>query len=158
MNTSVQALLGALACLMLSLIAGFVLATENHFLLILGVGAALVTAVLVAEGFAALIAFGLLCPFILPVPFVRGVPLLASVLALCVVKYILRCAVRRTDVKSALWLLTPGLALFFLWVAIRYGMDPVLPNPKGFGAHVTGFRAYFGYAICFGFEIGRAHV
>ena len=146
-------LLGALACLLLSLFAGFVLATENHFIIILAMGAVLVTAVLVAEGFAALIAFGLLCPFILPVPFVRGVPLLASVLALCVVKYILRCAVRRTDVKSALWLLTPGLALFFLWVAIRYGMDPVLPNPKGFGAHVTGFRAYFGYAICFGFVV-----
>lgn len=153
MNTSVQALLGALACLMISLMTGFILATENHFLLILGVGAVLVAAVLVAEGFAALIAFGLLCPFVLPVPFVRGVPLLASVLALCVVKYILRCAVRRSDVKSALWLLTPGLALFFLWVAIRYGMDPVLPNPRGFGAHVTGFRAYFGYAICCGFIV-----
>jgi hypothetical protein len=153
MNNPIQVLLGALACLLLSLFAGFVLATENHFIIILAMGAVLVTAVLVAEGFAALIAFGLLCPFILPVPFVRGVPLLASVLALCVVKYILRCAVRRTDVKSALWLLTPGLALFFLWVAIRYGMDPVLPNPKGFGAHVTGFRAYFGYAICFGFVV-----
>ena len=153
MNNPIQVLLGALACLLLSLFAGFVLATENHFIIILAMGAVLVTAVLVAEGVAALIAFGLLCPFILPVPFVRGVPLLASVLALCVVKYILRCAVRRTDVKSALWLLTPGLALFFLWVAIRYGMDPVLPNPKGFGAHVTGFRAYFGYAICFGFVV-----
>jgi len=148
MNTSVQALLGALACLALSLVVGFTLATESHFLLLLGTGAVLVAAVLVAEGFAALIAFGLLCPFVLPVPFVRGVPLLASVLALCVLKYILRCAVRRSDVKSALWLLTPGIALFFLWVAIRYAMDPVLPNPKGFGSHVTGFRAYFGYAIC----------
>lgn len=148
MNTSVQALLGALACLVLSLVVGFALATENHFLLILGTGTVLVAAVLVAEGFAALIAFGLLCPFILPVPFVRGVPLLATVLALCVVKYILRCAVRRSDVKSAIWLLTPGVAAFFLWVVIRYAMDPVLPNPKGFGAHVTGFRAYFSYAIC----------
>lgn len=153
MNTSVQALLGALACLVLSLVVGVVLATENHYLLILGVGAVLVTAVVVAEGFAALLAFGLLCPFVLPAPFVRGVPLLASVLALCVVKYILRCAVRRADVKSAVWLLTPGIALFFLWVAIRYGMDPVLPNPKGFGTHVTGFRAYFGYATCCAFVV-----
>lgn len=148
MNTSVQALLGATVCLVLSLAVGFALATGNHFLLILGAGAVMLTGVLVAEGFAALIAFGLLCPFILPVPFVRGVPLLASVLALCVVKYILRCAVRRSDVKSALWLLTPGISLFFLWVVIRYAMDPVLPNPRGFGAHVTGFRAYFSYATC----------
>ncbi|MFM8471587.1 MAG: O-antigen ligase family protein [Limisphaerales bacterium] len=153
MNTSVQALLGAVVCLVLSLVVAFALATENHFFLILGVGGGLLAAVLVSEGFAGLIAFGLLCPFVLPVPFVRGVPLLASVLALCVVKYILRCAVRRSDVKAALWLLTPGIALFFLWVAIRYGMDPVLPNPKGFGAHVTGFRAYFGYAICFGLVV-----
>ncbi len=153
MNTSVQALLGAIVCLVLSLVVAFALATENHFFLILGAGAALLTAVLVAEGFAALLAFGLLCPFILPVPFVRGVPLLASVLALCVVKYILRCAVRRSDVKSALLILTPGVALFFLWVAIRYGMDPVLPNPKGFGTHVTGFRAYLSYATCFGLVV-----
>ena len=151
MNSSVQALLGAIACLVLSLAVGFALATGNHFLLFLGAGAALVTAVLVAEGFAALIAFGLLCPFILPVPFVRGVPLLASVLALCVVKYILRCAVRRADVKSAIWLLTPGIAVFFLWVVIRYAMDPVLPNLMGFGTNVTGFRAYLGYATCCGF-------
>lgn len=150
MNTSVQTLLGALACLVLSLVVGFDLAAGSHSLLILGAGAVLVIAVLVAEGFAALIAFGLLCPFILPVPFVRGFPLLASVLALCVLKYVLRCAVRRSDVKSALWLLTPGVALFFLWVAIRYAMDPVLPNPKGFGSHVTGFRAYFSYATCLG--------
>jgi hypothetical protein len=153
MNTSVQVLLGALACLVLSIVVGFTLATESHFLLILGFGAVLVAAVLVADGFAALVAFGLLCPFVLPVPFVRGVPLLASVLALCALKYILRCSVRRSDVKSALWLLTPGITLFFLWVAIRYAMDPVLPNPKGFGSHVTGFRAYFGYAICCGFVL-----
>lgn len=153
MNSSVQALLGAAACLVLALAVGFALATGNHFLLILGAGAVLVTAVLVAEGFAALIAFGLLCPFILPVPFVRGVPLLASVLGLCVVKYILRCAVRRADVKSAVWLLTPGVVVFFLWVVIRYAMDPVLPNPRGFGAHVTGFRAYFSYATCLGFIV-----
>lgn len=150
MNSSVQALLGAVACLVLSLAVGFALATGNHFLLILGAGAVLVTAVVVAEGFTALIAFGLLCPFVLPVPFVRSVPVLASVLALCVLKYILRCAVHRSDVKSAVWLLTPGIMLFFLWVVIRYAMDPVLPNPKGFGAHVTGFRAYFSYATCLG--------
>ena len=153
MNSPVQALLGALACLVLSLVVGGVLATENHFLLILGLGAVLVTAVVVAEGFAALLAFGLLCPFVLPVPFVRGVPLLASVLALCAVKYILRCAVRRADVKSAVWLLMPGIALFFLWVAIRYAMDPVLPNPRGIGTQVTGFRAYFGYATCVAFIV-----
>jgi len=153
MNSPVQALLGALACLVLSLVVGGVLATENHFLLILGLGAVLVTAVVVAEGFAALLAFGLLCPFVLPVPFVRGVPLLASVLALCSVKYILRCAVRRADVKSAVWLLMPGIALFFLWVAIRYAMDPVLPNPRGIGTQVTGFRAYFGYATCVAFIV-----
>ena len=150
MNSSVQALLGAVACLVLSLAVGFALATGNHFMLILGAGAVLVTAVVVADGFTALIAFGLLCPFVLPVPFVRSVPVLASVLALCVLKYILRCAVHRSDVKSAVWLLTPGITLFFLWVVIRYAMDPVLPNPKGFGAHVTGFRAYFSYATCLG--------
>lgn len=153
MNYSVQALLFAAGSLVLSLMVAFALATENYFFLILGLGTALVTAVLVAEGFSALIAFGLLCPFTLPVPFVRAVPLLASVLALCALKYILRCAVRRSDVKSAIWLLTPGIALFFVWVLIRYAMDPVLPNPKGLGAHVTGFRAYFSYATCCGFIV-----
>ena len=78
MNSSVQALLGAVACLVLSLAVGFALATGNHFLLILGAGAVLVTAVVVAEGFTALIAFGLLGPFVLPVPFVRSVPVLAN--------------------------------------------------------------------------------
>lgn len=151
MNSSFQALLGAVVCLVLSLAVGFALATGNQFFLILGAGAALVTAAVVAEGFAALIAFGLLCPFVLPVPFVRGVPLLASVLALCALKYVMRCAVRRSDMKSAIWLFTPAIGLFFAWVAFRYAMDPVLPNPKGFGAHVTGFRAYFSYATCAGF-------
>lgn len=150
MNHSIQTLLQVAAGLALALVAGFFLATGNYLLLFAAVGAALVSAVLVTEGFAALLAFGLLCPFILPVPFVRGVPLLASVLALCAVKYVLRCAVRRSDIRSMIWLLTPGFTLFFLWVAIRYGMDPVLPNPTGFGTHVTGFRAYFSYAICCG--------
>lgn len=151
MNFSLQAFLGTAACLVLSLMVGFALATGNHFFLMLGTGAALLAAVMVSEGFAGLIAFGLLCPFVLPVPFVRGVPFLASVLALCALKYLLRRAVRRSDVQSAVWLLTPGIAAFFLWVVIRYAMDPVLPNLKGFGAHVTGFRAYLGYATCAGF-------
>src|SRR5207245_1264306 len=44
---------------------------------------------------------------------------------------------------------TLGFLVFFGWVALRYCMNPVMPNVSGFGQGVTGFRSYLNYGICF---------
>ena len=104
---------------------------------------------LAAPGFAPLIAFGILNPFILPIPFVRGVPFILLILAICCVKLFFRNALTREGRAEYQHCFTWGIVLVFGWVALRYCMHPVFPNLSGFGANVTGFRAYLDYGICF---------
>ncbi|MFT4691606.1 MAG: hypothetical protein ACI9OD_003831 [Limisphaerales bacterium] len=137
-------------CAAVALFVGYCVAVGNYTVLFAIWAIGMVVAVVVTEGFSALIAFGLLCPFVLPVPFIRGFPILASVIGLCVVKFALRRAMIHdvnTKVNHAMsW----GMGIFFGWVIIRYGIDPVFPNVRGIGQHITGFRAYMTYGICFG--------
>jgi hypothetical protein len=137
-------------CAVVALFVGYCVAIGNYTILFAIWAIGMVIAVVVTEGFAALIAFGLLCPFVLPVPFIRGFPILASVIGLCVLKYLLRRAMVHNVTPKVNHAFTWGTGIFFGWIMIRYGIDPVFPNLSGIGQHLTGFRAYMTYGICFG--------
>lgn len=136
-------------CAVGALFVGYCVAVGNYFALFGLWAVAMVTAVIVTEGFSALIAFGLLCPFILPVPFIRGFPIMASVIGLCMLKYCLRRALIHNVTLKVNHAITWGSGIFFGWVVVRYCIDPVFPNLRGIGQHLTGFRAYLTYGICF---------
>src|SRR4051812_1205981 len=149
MNPSaVKQLVVLVLCGIAAVVAGGLLASENYENLILLSYLLVGAYVLAAPGFAPLIAFGLLNPFVLPIPYIWNVPLLLIILMICCVKLFFRNAVRKQqDVYR--YCLTSASAAFFGWVVLRYCLNPVLPNFSGFGANVTGFRSYLNYAICF---------
>jgi hypothetical protein len=137
-------------CALVALFVGYCVAVGNYTFLFAIWALGMVVAVVVTEGFSALLAFGLLCPFVLPVPFIRGFPILASVIGLCILKYMLRRAMVHNVTLKVNHAITGGMGIFFGWIMIRYGIDPVFPNLSGIGQHLTGFRAYMTYGICFG--------
>jgi len=73
----------------------------------------------------------------------------ATILAICVLKHIVRQWISRRHHQVPKLSVPTGFGLFFGWVLIRYCIDPVLPNAIGFGVNVTGFRSYLNYIICF---------
>src|SRR5207249_2081739 len=137
-------------CSVLAVFLGYLLGNGRYGAVFLLAYAALLVFVVVAPGgYAPLIALGLLCPFSTPSPFVYGFPFVATVLAVCVLKYMIRQWIDRRHRQVPKLIVPAGFGLFFGWVLIRYCIDPVLPNVIGFGANVTGFRSYLNYAICF---------
>ncbi len=134
----------------LALFLGYAVARENYFLLVAGVMGAVVVYALVTPGYALMLALAILSPMNLPLPFVWNFPFVLLMLGLCFVKYVLQRAVAPESVPKLRPALTWLVGVFFLWVAIRYAMDPVLPGVAvGRGNDVTGFRAYLNFFTCF---------
>ena len=136
--------------IILALILGFAVATEDYTSIEGMVLVVFAVWLILFADYIPMIAFGLISPFNLPIPFVSNFPLFLAVLVACLFKYMLKSWLSsakppplRTNV------LTLSFGLFFAWVLFRYSLNPALPNITGFGANVTGFRAYMSYGICF---------
>jgi len=137
-------------CSALAVFLGYLLGNGRHdAVFLLGYVALWVFALVAPGGYAPLIAFGLVCPFSPPSRLVYGFPFFATILGLCVLKYMIRQWISRHHRQVPKLSVPAGFGLFFGWVLIRYCIDPVLPNAFGFGAAVTGFRSYLNYIICF---------
>lgn len=134
----------------LALFLGYAVAKENYFLLISGVMGAVIVYALVSPGYSLMLALAMLSPLNLPLPFVWNFPFVLLMLGLCFVKYVLQRALAPQSVPKLRPSLTWMVTIFFVWVAIRYAMDPVLPGVAvGRGNDVTGFRAYLNFFTCF---------
>lgn len=139
---------GAIAMGM-ALFLGYAVAKENYFLLVSGVMGAVILYALVSPGYSLMLALAMLSPMNLPLPFVWNFPFVLLMLGLCFVKYALQRALAPESVPKLRPALTWLVTIFFLWVAIRYAMDPVLPGVAvGRGNDVTGFRAYLNFFTC----------
>src|SRR5438874_2400122 len=137
-------------CSVVAVFLGYLVGNGRYDAVFLLGYAALWVFVLVAPGgYAPLIAFGLVCPLSPPSRFVYGFPFVATILGICVLKFIVRQWISRRPHQVPKLSVPAGFGLFFGWVLIRYCIDPALPNAIGFGANVTGFRSYLNYAICF---------
>ncbi|MCX7871731.1 MAG: O-antigen ligase family protein [Verrucomicrobiae bacterium] len=148
MNPSVIKHLLVLAIvLVMAVVFGYLLASGDYTMLFLAAYAGLMLYVLVFPGYIPLIALGLLSPFVLPIPYISNFPFLLLILGICCVKFFFEHALseKQRVVKHCI---TVGIVLFFAWVLFRYCKNPVMPNVKGFGANVTGFRSYLNYAMC----------
>src|ERR1041384_1372801 len=135
-------------CGVAAVLFGSIVASQDYDNLLLLCYLFMAVYVLTAPGFAPLIAFGLINPFVLPIPFIWNVPFLLLILGICCIKLFFRNAVRKgQDVYRHCF--TWMFAAFFGWVVLRYCINPVRPNVAGFGTNVSGFRAYLNYGICF---------
>jgi O-antigen ligase len=148
------------AAVVLALCLGVSIATENYALLVFAGTLVVVATLVFMPGYIPLFVFGLLMPFSLPVPFVWNFPFLMLALGICGVKYWLQRGLEsRQNLQRSIRLKAVSItvALFFTWVFLRYCMKPAFPNLMGWGANVTGFRAWLNYALSFGvlFALGR---
>ena len=135
--------------ILLALLLGVSVATENYLSLFLGVIITVATATLIIPGYTGLLAIGLLSPFALPLPFIYQFPFLLFVIGICAFKYLLRGTLLHRPQTSFIAGFTVPMGFFFVWVLLRYCMNPTLPNVHGFGEDVTGFRSYLNYGMCF---------
>jgi hypothetical protein len=141
-------------CLAFAAFLGYALANAEYGLLLWLVYLAVGLFLFFTPGYVPLIALGLIAPVSLPIPFIRQFPFVALMLGLCVCKYMLRRWLVHVREPSPPKLLLPlGFALFSGWVLVRYCIDPALPNLRGFGENVSGFRPYLNYAVSFGLVI-----
>lgn len=148
--TQIRALTIGVISVVISLCLGYLIASEDYADVILFFLTCLLLITIVMPGYAAMLAFGMLCPFSLPLPYVYSFPFVVLILGLCGLKFALRRSLRKLEGRFV-WSLNIWVGLFFLWVLIRYAMNPTMPGIAiGRGEGVTGFRAYFNYLISFG--------
>ena len=141
-------------CVVLAAFLGYLLANGDYGTLLSLTYLAVAMFLFFAPGYIPLIALGLVSPINLPIPFVRQFPFVAVMLGLCVLKYMTRRWLTHTRDPSPPRLSVPiSFALFFGWVCMRYCLDPVIPNVRGWGENVSGFRPYLNYAVCFGLVV-----
>lgn len=143
----IRVLITLVLCLALAFFLGYLVAVGKYDVIRLLIFVALGVFAIVAPGYSALIAFGLICPFSLPIPFVYNAPFIASILGVCITKYMVRRWIVHHNSPAPQTRLPVGFYLFFAWVVFRYCLDPVFPNVQGFGENVSGFRAYLNYAL-----------
>jgi hypothetical protein len=131
-----------------SLVLGYWVANGAWFNLALIVILSSIAAAMVAPGYSALLALGILAPFSLPIPGFNMLPFMGFALALLLVKYVLRRALRGRDEARLTFYLPWGITVFFGIVLASYLVDPVLPGSlSGTRTDVTGFRPYALYGL-----------
>src|SRR5665213_909642 len=156
-SVHLQAVIIACAAVVLAVCLGISVATENYILLAFGACIAIGLILIVIPNYAPLLAFGTLCPIAAPIPFISAFPFIAIILGICIVKYVLQRALvrhsKQREISTMIW----PFGVLFAWVLFRYCLNPALPNVRGYGENVTGFRSYLNYSICFGiiFFLGR---
>jgi O-antigen ligase len=148
-SQAIKPLVTLFLCMITAVVLGLILASGDFDRLFLLSYLLMGIYVLTAPGFIPLIAIGLLNPFVLPIPYIRGFPFMLLILGICCVKLFFRNALRSQSKVLATHCFTLGSVMFFAWVAMRYLMNPVMPNISGFGQNVTGFRSYLNYGLCF---------
>ena len=99
-------------------------------------------------------------PFSLPVPFIWNFPFLMIGLGICAVKYWIQGGLRQRGLQDGrhsarVQFITIPMFIYMTWVFLRYCSKPAFPNIMGWGANVTGFRAWLNYALCFGLFFTR---
>jgi len=148
-ETAIRNLIVLALCAIAAVVFGSIVASQSYENLILLAYLVVGIYVLVAPGFAPLVAFGLLNPFVLPLPLIWNVPFMLIILGICCVKFFFYQAVNKQPVVLR-HCFTWATAAFFGWVVLRYCLNPVRPNASGFGENITGFRSYLNYGVCFG--------
>lgn len=144
----IRTVLIAVTVVLASLILGYWVANGAWFQLTMVVMLASVLAALVAPGYSALLALGILAPFSLPIPAFNLLPFMAAALGLLILKYILRRALKGRDEARLSLALPWSITAFLLVVLGSYLVDPVLPGSfGGTRTDVTGFRPYALYAL-----------
>jgi O-antigen ligase len=153
----VTALLTFVAAVALALVMGISIATESYSLLIFASSVVVVCILVLMPGYGPLFVFGLLIPFSLPVPFIWNFPFLMIGLGICALKHWLQGGLQSSTRSMNIRTVNISIAVFFVWVFLRYCAKPALPNMLGWGTTVTGFRAWLNYALSFGvvFYLGR---
>ena len=146
---TIRHLVTLLLSMITAIMLGHVIGSGDTDMLFLLSYAILGIFLLTASGFVPLIAVGLLNPFILPIPFVHAVPFMLMILGICCVKLFFQNAISRRHRENYQHCFAAGSLILFGWVALRYCMNPVMPNVAGFGENVSGFRAYLQYGLCF---------
>ncbi len=153
--TAIKTLGVAVVSVVLSIALGYFIASGDYFNLIIFTLLCGLIITVIAPGYSALLAFGILCPFVVPLPGIYALPFICLILGLCWVKYLLRRGLNKRADRSYVSSLNFWFSIFFLWVAIRYSISPVAPGIAiGKGEAVTGFRAYFTYAFTFILVVG----
>jgi hypothetical protein len=141
-------------CMVFAAFLGYLLANSEYGILVWLIYLAIGMFLFFAPGYIPLIALGLVSPINLPIPLIRQFPFVALMLGLCLFKYMIRRWLTHMRDPSPTRLSLPiGFALFFGWVCMRYCLDPVIPNLRGFGENVSGFRPYLNYAVCLGLAV-----
>ena len=136
-------------CMAAAVLLGTVLGTGNFEFLFLFAYALFGIYMIAAPGLIPLLAIGLICPFTLPIPFIHAFPFVLLIMGVCCLKLFLWRAIAGKDTGKYRHCFTVGFIVFFAWVALRFCMNPVIPNVRGFGTNVSGFRAYMDYGISF---------
>ncbi|HEY3857314.1 MAG TPA: O-antigen ligase family protein [Verrucomicrobiae bacterium] len=156
------ALITLVAAVILALCLGISIATENYALLAFVATIVVICGLVVMPGYVPLFVFSLLVPFSLPVPFVWDFPVLLIGLGICAVKHWLQGGLRQRGLRKngqnfQYHPATLPMILFMIWAFLRFCLNPSVPNAFGWGANVTGFRAWLDYALCFAilFYTGR---
>lgn len=138
----------------LAIFLGITIADADYIYLAGLIYVAIGVAAVITPGTSALLALGLLAPFSLPLPVVQGFPFALLITLLCYLKlFLTRLLTQRGErlpTPRVHWL----IGVFFAWVALRYAMNPALPNIAGIGSDVTGFRSYLHYGTSFILMLG----
>ncbi len=96
------------------------------------------------------LAFGALAPFAISLGPIHHIPPLALALAICTCAIGIKAAAKNFPTRTT-GRFAPLIAIFYLLLAVRYCMDPVLPGYAiGIGDDVTGFRSWLDHLIGFG--------
>lgn len=136
-------------CMAAAVLLGTVLGTGNFEFLFLFAYALFGIYMIAAPGLVPLLAIGIICPFTLPIPFIHAFPFVLLIMGVCCFKLFLWRALAGKDTGTYRHCFTIGFTVFFAWVAFRYCLNPVMPNVRGFGTNVSGFRAYMDYGVSF---------
>ncbi len=140
----ISALVTLVGCVVALLLGSFVASSGmfGFYILVLAMVGILFG---VANNFPMLLALALWFPFGVPVTFMRGLPITPLILMVVVGVALVRVAMTRSlrYVPS----ITPVLLLCFLWVPVRYAINPVhkLGAQISGGSGVSGLSGYFIY-------------
>lgn len=91
---------------------------------------------------------GVLCPFLLTLLHFRGIPAFAISLLFCLGALVVRNVVVSGPQPSSPRSYDVLTAVFFLYIVIRYAVDPALPGyTLGISQDISGFRSWFDHLM-----------
>lgn len=143
-----RAVLIGITVVAFSLLFGYWIANGSWYQVVAALVSAALLVALIAPGYTALLALGILMPVSLPIPGFNYFPFMAPALFFLAVKYVLRRALKHRGELPLRLAMPWSIAVFFGIVAASYLVDPVLPGAfSSSRTEVTGFRPYAAYGL-----------